>query len=170
LFDVAKDSKRPFTVAAGSTIVRAVGTSFLVRHLTDEPLEVLVREGTVDMFRAQAEDEQSLRVSANSRAVALDVPTPVVKLVNVGIDPAAIDRQLAWRSGMISFEDENLKSAALKFARYSAQPIVIDDPEVAKRTVTGLYSIYDPEGFARSVALSLNLQVSVTPSGVMLWR
>jgi transmembrane sensor len=175
LFDVAKDPKRPFTVAAGSTVVRAVGTSFLVRDLDDQPLEVLVREGAVDMFRApdftQAPaPDQTIRVNANSRAVALDVPYPSVKLVNVGLDPSVIARQLAWRSGMISFEDESLKNAAIKFSRYSDVRIVIDDPEVAAKTVTGLFSIYNPEGFARSVALSLNLQISVTPAGVMLWR
>jgi len=175
LFDVAKDPKRPFTVSAGSTVVRAVGTSFLVRDLDDQPLEVLVREGAVDMFRApdvskMPEQDQSIRVNANSRAVALDVPYPSVKLVNVGLDPAVIARQLAWRSGMISFEDESLKNAAAKFSRYSDVRIVIDDPEVAVQTVTGLFSIYNPEGFARSAALSLNLQISVTPAGVMLWR
>jgi transmembrane sensor len=169
LFDVAKDEKRSFVVTAGNTVVRAVGTSFLVRNLKDAPLEVLVREGVVDMFRTQSDDAR-LRMGANSKAVALDVPYPSLKLVTTRLGADAMGRELAWRSGMISFEDETLKSAAVKFSRYSDLRIVIDDPEIANETVTGLFSIYSPQVFAESVAISLDLKISVTPEGVMLWR
>jgi transmembrane sensor len=170
IFDVAKDPSRPFTVAASNTVVRAVGTSFLVRDLDGRPTEILVAEGIVDVFRGQTGSAPGLRMGANSHAVALDVPYPSVKLVGVNLNPVAVARQLAWRTGMISFEDESLGKAIEKFQRYSDLKIIVDDPEVAEQTVTGLFSIHDPQGFAHSVALSLDLKLAVTPTGIMLWR
>jgi len=169
LFDVAKDAKRPFTVTASDTVVRAVGTSFAVRSLRSEPVQVLVREGAVDMFR-QEQQLTPLRVPANARAVSLEVPYPSVKLVDVALDDTAIARHLAWRQGMISFEGASLSNAVTEFNRYSDVQITVDDPTIAGRTVTGLFSIHNPVGFARSVALSLNLKIEITPNRVMLWQ
>src|SRR5579863_7096281 len=53
LFDVAKNKARPFVVSAGDTDVRAVGTSFTVRRLDAAPVEVLVREGVVEVFKPE---------------------------------------------------------------------------------------------------------------------
>ena len=170
LFDVAKDSRRPFTVTAGNTVVRAIGTSFVVQNREDKPVQVLVREGAVDMFRQQSPNDQPVRVPANSRAVAIEVPVPSVKLIETSLDPSEVARQLAWRQGMISFEGTTLQLAAEELNRYSDVHIVVDDPTVASRTVTGLFSIHNPVGFARSVAVSLNLKIQETPTSVMLWE
>jgi transmembrane sensor len=51
LFDVAKNKARPFVVAAGDTHVRVVGTSFTVRRIDTAPVQVLVREGIVEVFK-----------------------------------------------------------------------------------------------------------------------
>jgi len=169
LFDVAKDTKRPFVVASGNTIVRAVGTSFVVRGLKDQPIHVLVREGAVDMFSHQRED-QPIRVPANAHAVALEVPFPAVKIIKTALDPAEVARQLAWRQGMIALEGESLAYAVAEFNRYTDTPIVIEDPKVAALTVAGMFSIYNPAGFAHSVSDILNLQVEIRPEGILLWQ
>ena len=57
-----------------------------------------------------------------------------------------------------------------EFARYSSTPIIIDDPAIAERTVTGLFSANNPVGFAQAVATSMNLTVDVESSGVRLSR
>src|SRR3546814_15029131 len=49
LFDVAKDSSRPFVVEADSTRVTAVGTSFTVHRVSGRDVRVLVREGVVEL-------------------------------------------------------------------------------------------------------------------------
>lgn len=169
LFDVAKDTKRPFLVTTDSTTVRAVGTSFVVRDLPNMPVEVLVREGVVDMFRHQRND-QVLRVPANARAVALEIPIPSVKLVETALDPSSIASRLAWRGGMIALEDTTLTAAAAEFNRYSGVNIVVDDPRVGELTVSGLFSVHDPVRFARSVAVAFDLQINVQSDRVMLWK
>ena len=69
LFDVAKNKARPFVVAAGDTNVRVVGTSFSVRHLEASPVQVLVREGVVEVFKPSAQ-AAPVRITANTLAVA----------------------------------------------------------------------------------------------------
>ena len=61
LFDVAKNKARPFVVAAGDTSVRVVGTSFTVRHFDAAPVQVLVREGIVEVFKPAAGDAAGAR-------------------------------------------------------------------------------------------------------------
>ncbi len=163
LFDVAKDAARPFTVEAGDTSVRAVGTSFSVSRLDDRPVEVLVREGVVEIKR---EDDSGppVRAAANTRAVV----EHHAAVVPAAVDAATISRETAWQIGRISFEGETLSQAAGEFARYSEIRIVIEDPEIGAHTVTGLFVSNDPVGFAKAIALSLNLKAEVSETAVRL--
>jgi len=82
--------------------------------------------------------------------------------------PDRIAQELAWKSGRIAFEDQSLADAARAFARYSNTRIVINDPIVARRTVTGLFVANDPVAFAKAVALSLGLDADVEQNEVRL--
>lgn len=169
LFDVAKDPSRPFIVDAGDARVRAVGTSFTVRRLADAPVQVLVREGVVEVDRdAPAAGARPVRLVANTRAVVSASPTVAVSAV--AIAPTDIGRELAWREGRIAFEGETLSQAAEQFARYSDTRIVIDDPAIAREEITGLFQANDPVGFAQAVATSFNLRAEVGAGEVRLRR
>jgi len=163
LVKVAKNPARPFVVASGKLDVVAVGTSFSVRRATEDSFVVLVNEGVVDI-RQEGQSRDPLLVRANHEAVASMGR-------GVSIRPLFqqdVDRRLAWREGMISFEGETLANAAVEFSRYSSVRILIEDPAVAQLRVVGLYSSSDPEGFARAVAHSMGLEVERTPEGIHL--
>jgi len=166
LFDVVKDAARPFVVEAGDTLVQAIGTSFTVRRLEDHPVEVLVRQGVVEVMRHAAQTTRPIRVEANMRAATAGASA----IEAVPIAAAQISRELAWREGMLSFEDVRLDQAAAEFARYSDTRIVIDDPEVAAQTVTGLFSANNPAGFAKAVAAMRGLRADASPGEVTLRR
>jgi len=61
-----------------------------------------------------------------------------------------------------------LRDAAREFARYNSIRIVIEDPEVAGRTVTGLFSANNPIGFAQAVASSMDLKAEVASDSVRI--
>jgi transmembrane sensor len=171
LFDVAKDSSRPFVVSAGGSRVRAVGTSFSVRRVGVEPTQVLVQEGIVDLFGGGPADDVPIRLPANTRGIAFDKPGPSGSAIKIALDPADVARRLAWRQGKIALEGITLAQAAAEFARYSETRIIIDDPSVARLTTTGLFSAHDPAGFARAAALTFGLQYGYTPDGMIkLWK
>jgi transmembrane sensor len=173
LFDVAKNPSRPFIVDAGDAQVRAVGTSFSVKRIAGRPTEVVVREGVVEVTRVGAAVAASLkpappavRVAANEMVVAT-VDAPIVAQT---LSPSDLSSALAWKDGMIAFKRTPLKVAAEEFARYSDTPIVIDDPEVGDRTITGLFSAYNPAGFAQAAARSLDIRTRVEDGKVHLSR
>jgi len=166
LFNVAKDPLRPFSVLAGGTAVRVLGTSFTVRRLADERVKVLVREGAVEVTQSSGADTQPVRLAARTQALAQARTNPVVEVV----PPSQIERDLAWQQGMISLDGMTLGQAAAEFARYSRVPIIIDDPAITERTVTGLFAANNPVGFARAVATSMSLKAEAGPNGVRLTR
>lgn len=164
LFDVAKDKKRPFIVQAGNTLVRAVGTSFIVQYLPDRPVRVLVREGIVEVTQRGRPQNGPVQVNRNAQAVISNTAPALVRTVA----KSEIERELAWREGRIAFEDDTLRHAADSFARYSDIKIVFDDPAIADRTITGYFVSNDPVGFSKAVAVSLHLQVRLDGENIHL--
>ena len=163
-FDVAKNKKRPFVVLAGNTTVRAVGTSFVVSMLPQRPIQVLVKEGVVELDHIASLKVMPARVSANKRVLAShDVP-----FIAVDVPKAKIERETAWRLGRIALDNQSLQDASEVFARYSDIRIVVD-PAISNRTVTGLFVANDPVAFARSAAAVLDLQVEVADGQVKLF-
>ena len=165
MFDVARDHDRPFVVAAGDMKVRALGTSFTVQRLAARPVQVMVRRGEVEIDRVGSGTTPVQRVAANMRAISTPAGSEIVPIA-----AAEVSRELAWREGMLSFEDMPLKQAADEFARYSDTRIAFADPAIGDETVTGLFAANNPVGFAKSVALSLDLKADPRTGGVLLRR
>ena len=165
LFDVAKNKHRPFIVQAHDTQVRAVGTSFTVKLLPQQLVQVLVREGVIEIRRPDVPEALPVRLAANNVALA-----PVKAPISTAPMPTAqVSRSLAWRQGRIAFDNETLAEAAREFERYSDIPIRVA-PDLEGQTVTGLFVSTDPVGFARAAALSLNLRVDVRNREVTISR
>lgn len=165
LFTVAKNKHRPFIVTASDTVVRAVGTSFTVRRLPERPVQVLVQEGIVEVAHRGARNTKAVRATAETRALV--VPNEPIAVQSV--PRVQVERNLAWRYGQISFENETLGEAASEFARYSGTKIAVD-PGIANRTITGMYASNDPVGFAKAAASVLDLHVEVKANEVWIVR
>jgi transmembrane sensor len=165
LFEVAKNKTRPFVVLAGDTQVRAVGTSFTVKMLPEQPVQVLVQEGVVEVKRHNVGGAAPVRATANTLVMA----PPDAPIATEMVTHSQLMRDLAWRVGRIAFDNKTLTDAADEFSRYSNTRIQID-PAIADQTITGLFVSNDPVGFARAVAISLNLRADVGEKEVRITR
>ena len=165
LFEVAHDKARSFIVHANDTAVWAVGTAFAVR-LEAAQVDVTVTEGVVELSdRREVSDSRpdgptaarpgGRRVKANERAVITRVRPPEVE----PIAAPQVDRQLAWRQGMVSFDGESLHTAASEINRHNRRQIVIDDPVLASRPVIGVFRATDIDGFSAAAAEILKARV-----------
>lgn len=160
LFDVARDPSRPFLISVGNTHVRVLGTSFIVRALPGRPVEVLVREGVVEVRRADTVTPPQ-RLTANMRAISPPAAEgPSAAMIVAAVPQGAVDRALAWRDGDIDFEGETLGQAVREFARYSDTQISVD-PVFAQEEIAGVYQANNPVQFAHSVAGSLRANVII---------
>jgi transmembrane sensor len=145
-FAVAKDADRPFVVHVDKREVVAVGTRFAVRRDTDG-LRVVVTEGLVRL--------ESPGANAPDRLSTTFLPAGSVALVDANGasvrygTPEEAERVLSWRSGVLTFRDTPLATAAAEFNRYGAKRIVMGDAEVAALHVGGNFNWANADGFVR---------------------
>lgn len=152
LFEVAKDKTRPFEVLVGSTVVRAVGTRFLVQRHANGAVEVTVYEGVVEL-----EKPGTPPVRLGVGQVALDQAEQTrLSLAS----SAELERKLAWQQGRIVFDDTSLLAALEEVNRYSAEPIELAaDPGLQQMRISGAFATTDVAVFLRSLEQGFGLRV-----------
>jgi transmembrane sensor len=132
-FDVAKDPRRPFAVAAGGRRVIAVGTHFSVRRDGAE-LRVVVTEGTVRLESEPIGGQHQPTTLLPAGSIALAGPNGVL-VRSVSVEEA--ERYVDWRNGYVVFRDTPLAAAAAEFNRYNARKLVIGDAAAGQLRVGG---------------------------------
>lgn len=152
LFDVRKDPDKPFLVFADDKSVRALGTSFVVRHELDMVAVTLV-SGKVEVSR----DEPNLHTN-------IAVLKPGERLTIYGKDYGKIDRPspsetMAWLRGEVVFNDEPLMEAAREMLRYVPQGSIDVDPSISSLRISGIFKSDDTREFVISVATLHNLEL-----------
>jgi transmembrane sensor len=152
LFEVSKDTSRPFLVFSGDQIVRAVGTKFVVRNEHGQT-RVTLLEGKVEILGPQA-----------SRRTPIAVLTPgqrVIVTADAGaeLDTPPLDAAVAWRRGEIVFDNSTLIDAAEELNRYSDTHLIIADPRLASLRVSGVFSTKDVPEVAKAFAALYHLRV-----------
>lgn len=166
-FQVAHDQQRPFVVQAGDVSVRAVGTAFNVR-MKPEGVEVTVTEGVVDILRTDDPQKTAIRRVRHNEEVIAPAWQPVApEALSVDtLSDEVIERRLAWQQGRLIFEGERLAAAIEEVNRYSANRVVIHDPELAQKAFIGTFKTGDARGFAHAAAAAFNMRV-VEQEGIL---
>jgi transmembrane sensor len=155
LFEVAKDSRRPFIVEAGNVRVRAVGTAFVVDRRSSSSVDVIVTHGTVDVWREAGSPEPAVRVAAHKRLLA--TPSEVAQPQELTAQQLA--GATAWENGIIDLNGRTIGEAAAEFNRYNSRTIVILDPSLASQTVVGQFRTSEPVAFVTAAAAMLDAHV-----------
>lgn len=171
-FDVAHDPARVFSVNTDRGIVTAVGTAFLVR-VQDERINVLVTEGrvaltSVDVFRSTAHSDTT---AVDTMTTIMEVSAGQSAVYNQRVEdlnpiaPDAIERQLDWRDGLLSFNGEPLSEVVAEISRYTDTAIEIDDAELAARRVVAIYRVGSIEPMFEALRLTANVEVERIEDG-----
>jgi transmembrane sensor len=147
LFRVAKVADRPFIVRAGDREVRALGTTFIVRH-EKQRVAVTLLEGQVEVFELTAASTAAAAVvvlAPGERAMLTSGSSPIV-------DRPQLDAVTAWRRGEVVFDDVALADAIAEMNRYSQLRISAPQASVARLRVSGVFDARETEEFARMMA------------------
>ena len=165
-FDVAHDSNRPFVVEAGLGSIRAVGTGFVVR-VDRDVVAVTVTEGIVELKhesqtsgRSAEPDERADAVPAaklgEGYRVEYDrrVGSPAV------VAPEELDRDLAWRQGLLIFENQTLEEVLHEVGRYTETRLIIADSKLIELRVGGAFRSDDLEALLEFFEKGLNISVN----------
>ena len=163
LFEVARDTKRPFLVETDAALIQALGTQFDV-YRRDEDTRVAVIEGVVQVSPGSA------AASAPSSQPAKGVNAPVRVGAGEGVDVTrgAVKKQAgldvvkvtAWRQRRLVFSNDTLADIAAEFNRYNPdlQIRVIGD-SVAQQTFSGTFPTNGPDALMRALAMDEALVV-----------
>jgi transmembrane sensor len=149
-FAVAHDAGRPFVIHAGPRLVKVLGTKFSVWRDGDR-LVVSVLEGRVEVDVPPA--SQAIAVPGDVVTVEGDVET---------VRHEALDRvvrDLSWREGILTFDQDSLAEAARQFNRYNRKKIVVDSGAANAIHIGGTFDAENVEGFARLLQEAYRLTV-----------
>src|SRR6266851_5326700 len=175
-FQVAHDRSRPFLVHAGDAVVRAVGTAFEVRVLTDQHVDVVVNEG-----RVEVQATAPLPASPNPATHARTATATTVRALNAGerlstasrdyavtpVTAQQMSSELAWREGAIIFDGQPLSEAIAEIERYTDARIVVSDPEIARLRVGGRFRTGNVQEFFDALQTALPVSIRHTNAGLV---
>jgi ferric-dicitrate binding protein FerR (iron transport regulator) len=151
LFTVTHQTGAPFTVIAGASTTRVLGTSFVVRHYpTDTSTLVAVRDGKVAV--------QSVILTARQQ---IEVNTMGVTAIH-NVTPS----QFGFATGTMTLDHVQLRNAILDLDRWYDADIRVTDPRLDMRQFTlecGNESLSDLANI-----LELTLGIRVERSGRVL--
>jgi transmembrane sensor len=172
-FDVAKDSLRPFSVAAADKVVVATGTAFSVERVQGQ-VRVVLYEGHVALLqRDGGKPPQTLTLGAEAAdkslkpgremilAVAPQAASAMSPQVARDATVTAADpvRSLAWEGGQLVFEDEPLSVAVERMNRYADKPLRIADPHTAQLRISGVFRAGDTEAMVQGLEAAFQVHV-----------
>lgn len=144
--DVAKDAKRPFVVRAGERRVVAVGTQFVVRR-DGGGVRVAVTEGAVRLEPGRERPRSASEATLLPAGTTAGVEGGKVLVRQRSIPE--IERQLTWRTGILTFNRTPLAEAVDEINRYNTRRIVIRDPRLAHIQVGGTVVATKGDSFLR---------------------
>ncbi len=164
-FRVAHE-QRPLRVLAESSSVRAVGTQFEVSRQTGV-IDVALFEGRVelqstkangnpDVLLATLDPGQKARIAGNQ--------------ISISRDPVQAGGLPDWLSGRLVFEDTPLSDAIREFNRYSTQPLLLQEPVLGKKRISGVFRSESPDGFLEALHEVYGIHSQRTSSGAYLLR
>jgi len=166
-FDVSRHPTWPFLVIADGREIRALGTSFIVRHDGIEDLAVTLVEGRITVTAIARHDgmppQNPQVLFPGQRLVILQHRAPVV-------DRPDLARITAWQQGRVEFDATPLAQAADEMNRYNRSRITIADADIAQLRIGGVFRAGDSDQFVRIVTVALGLRADRNGRSIVLSR
>lgn len=158
LFNVAKQTTRPFIVTSGGTQVRVLGTQFDVyRKHTGTVVTVL--EGKVEI----ADGRATTRAAAGEQVVAAQKALTKPPRPNLAA-------ATSWTQRSLIFDSEPLAAVAEEFNRYNTRPLIVEDASLAQLRVSGVFSSVDPHLLLKFLRAQPEVAVSETDKDIRITR
>ena len=169
VFDVKRDSVRPFLVRAGGVDLRALGTRFAVRNLAQGNVKVTVMEGRVAVAPRRPATDASLMPVLPDELTGRAGPDAIILRPDqqLHIPPAGpvgspkevnVAKEVAWLQGNLVFEAAPLREVVGEISRYVPGRIRVAE-DVPDHPITGIIQIRNPDAMLEL----LSQVVPVTP-------
>ncbi|MBY8828849.1 FecR family protein [Hephaestia mangrovi] len=152
-FDVVHDAKAPFVVYAGQQTITDLGTKFSVRREGDR-VTVNVLEGKVQVQDSQGPEAHAAIITAGDTAISRGPSTLIVPKSTERVQNA-----LAWRDGLLDYDQAPLSTVVADFNRYNQTQIVVTDASAGRILIGGSFKASSVDSFTRLLRDAYGLKV-----------
>ncbi len=167
-FDVVHNAQRPFSVVAGGTEVRDVGTQFNV-NMRQASVEISVLAGEISVNHPDARTQPVLDAHAGQRVrVALIAARSAAAPAAVRapeLSALAPQEALAIREGRQSYDQTRLVDIVDDINRYYGPGISLADPTAGNQRLTASFMPKDVNAFIAGLPEIASLVVSQSDDG-----
>jgi transmembrane sensor len=150
------EEQRAFVVDAGGGTTTALGTEFAVE----------MDDGGANVVAVEHQIRVALEASARANGVTLS-PGDGVRYDRLGlgtVERIDVLRATAWRQDMLVFNAAPLGEVVARLNRYRRGRIVIWDPALAQRRVTGVFSTRDLGDAIETITGELGIRARSIPA------
>lgn len=151
-FEVARDAVRPFSVISESLVATALGTAFDISNDAGI-ISISVDHGIVQARAPGHAIHAGVRIEAeewltydSSKGTASQGSR---EKYQIG----------AWRKGMLVAEKETVSALVAKISRWQRGTVVVADPYLGSRVVSGVFDLQDPLSALQSVVRPFGARV-----------
>jgi transmembrane sensor len=166
-FDVSKRPTWPFLVSVGDQEIRALGTSFIVRHDNDQDLSVTLVDGRISVAPVAGDGE------APPQAPQVLIPGQRLVISRhhaPAVDRPELSRVTAWERGRVEFEETPLADATAEMNRYNTTHVRVLDAEIAQLRIGGVFRAGDSDEFVKIVTAAFGLRAERHGGDIVLSR
>lgn len=152
---LSKRETRPFRVEANGGITQALGTQFSVD----------LNNGGADV----AVHEHSVRVSYKGQSLVLAEQQGAHYADNHLARRAVSPTQFAWRRGWLIIDNQSVSDAVAQINRYQRQTVIVVNPTLRKRIVSGTFALNNPENAIATLRQTLGAEQVTLPGMTLLY-
>jgi transmembrane sensor len=152
-FEVAHREGEPFVVHAGRQTITVLGTKFSVRRDKDR-VTVNVLEGRVRVNDGEGQMAHAAIITAGDTSISRGASTLIAAKSEQRVENA-----LAWRDGMLSFDQAPLTDVVAEFNRYNRTQLIVTDPKAANIPIGGSFQASSVDSFTRLLRDAYGLKI-----------
>jgi transmembrane sensor len=128
-FEVAKNTKSPFSVITSNQEVKVLGTHFNINAYADEPeIRTTLLEGKVNVITPS----KSIIIKPGEQAVTIKG--------NISTKPADMEEIMAWKNGLFLYNQQNLEAIMRQVSRWYNVDVVFEDEDIKSQLFSGALS------------------------------
>ncbi|MGB0910811.1 MAG: FecR family protein [Nitrospirales bacterium] len=160
LFVVEPDAQRPFVVQSDEGLVKAIGTSFIVKQERSNT-RVAVLEGIVEVQAPSSNQRSTLTkemvASYNQTQGIQKIPSPNMEVIT------------AWRKGYLIFDHTPLREAIAEINQHKSGEIVLVNRDLDNYRISGMFRLDALEDAVAAIEETTPAEsLSITPYLVLL--
>lgn len=152
---LGKDEIRPFRVEANGGVTQALGTQFSID----------VKRDGADV----AVHEHSVRVSYQGQSLVL-AEQQAARYADNHLERHSVSpSQFAWRRGWLVIDKQPVSDAVAQINRYQQQKVIVVNPALRKRIVSGAFALNPPENAIETLRQTLGAEQVTLPGMTLLY-